>query len=382
MNGGMQRCFHIINQLATYFHLSLIIFQDKNSFQSSIRKYPAIANIKIYSTKEKLPVKDLFSVFPLRFKNALRYRWLKRQISSPADSMFLEYYPVLKTLLKHHKYDTIIVENLATLNAISIIHKYMPNVKIIYDAHNVDSKLAIGSTQEDAIRKRESTLYRDIDALITCSEKDRIDFIQMNKKPVKAEVIPNGVNIAEVFDEGVREENPRFILFCGSLYSFPNREGLLWFYKNVWTDIKGSFPRLKLLIVGIGELPLDARLLIHDPSLVFSGAVDDVKLWYNKAAIAIVPLLTGSGTRLKILEAMSLGLPVVSTSKGAEGIHYTDKQNIIIADGPDSFSESVINLLKNQGQRKTIAKEARKLVEKEYDWNLIGQTLKKFIESV
>lgn len=379
MNGGMKRCFHIIHQLSLYFDLTVITFQSKQEFLTAGKQYPTISKIKLISTKDTKPTKDTFSLLPQKLEHAFRYRWLKKQLSGSADGMFLEYYPALKKLLKENHYDGIILENLATLNAISIIRKYDNKVKIIYDAHNVDTNLAIDDKHASVTRKTESNLHENIDALFTCSEKDRLEFQSLNKQPILTKTVPNGVTIAELFDEEVRNKNPKFILFCGLLGSAPNSEGLLWFYNMVWNNVKKRFPQLKLLVVGSGKLPLEARFLLDDRSLVFSGPLDDVKSWYNKAAISIVPLLTGSGTRLKILEAMSLGLPVVSTSKGAEGIHYTHGQNIIIADEPTNFADGIIKLLDNVEERKSLAKQARKLAEEEYDWNKIGLTMKIFL---
>ena len=121
--------------------------------------------------------------------------------------------------------------------------------------------------------------------------------------------------------------------------------------------------------------------LYADPNLFFTGRVVDVKPFYNQASLSIVPLKTGSGTRLKILESMSYGVPVVSTSQGAEGIEYTDSFDIIIGDEEKAFAESVIKLIKNKERRLSIQKNARKLVRSKYDWNIIGTELVKVINN-
>jgi polysaccharide biosynthesis protein PslH len=382
MNGGMQRCFNIIHQLAKKFDLTLIIFQDKNSFLRAKVEYPAIEKLKIYSTKDESPAKDIFSLLPIGLENALRFRWLKKKFYASTDSMFLQYYSLLKRLLKQQKFDGIILENLATLQAVSIIRNYDCTVKIVYDAHNVDSELAVGTAEALNIKNRESNLHENVNALIACSERDRNAFCVMNGHKLTTQVIANGVNIEKMYDEAVRQKDPESILFCGSLSFAPNSQGLLWFYKNIWHSVKKSFPQLKLLVVGSGELPAESIFLKEDPSLIFSGAVEDVKPWYNKAALSIVPLLSGSGTRLKVLEAMSYGLPVVSTSKGAEGIEYKDSKSILIADKETDFANCIIALLKNKQRRLEIQKSARELVEDKYDWNVIGNSLSYFLKKI
>jgi glycosyltransferase involved in cell wall biosynthesis len=379
MNGGMQRCFHIINQLSLYFDLTVITFQSRQEFLTATKYYPAISKIKLISTKDTHATKDIFSLLPQKIQQALRYRWLKKQLSASADGMFLEYYPALTKLLKASRYDAIVLENLTTLNAISVIRKHHKKVKIIYDAHNVDSNLARKTIDKLRIRKIESSLHHSINALFVCSDTDRAEFDNMNNGPLNVQVIPNGVEVDAIPSEINSGSEKNCILFCGSLDFFPNSEGLLWFYKNIWKQLQQSLPDIELIVVGCGQLPAEARFLYSDPSILFSGKVENVKPWYQKAKVSIVPLLSGSGTRLKILEAMSLGLPVIATAKGAEGIDYTNGENIIIADDPHFFEQSIVDLLSDSKKRTQIQSEARKLVEEEYDWNKIGVKMKDFL---
>lgn len=384
MNGGMQRCFHIMHQLAKHFKLTAIIHQDKKSFSKCTEEFPAMATAEIYSTSD-INVNDLFTILPTKLKEAIRSRVYMRDWRKSADGSLLKYYPILTQLLKQKKFEAIVLENLATLNAVKIIRRFDKKVKVIYDAHNVDSNLAemavakFGMTNKYlvGIKRAESNLFKVVDAIFSCSQQDKDDFIKLNSK-LCTSVIPNGVIVAEKFNEGVKKDFSQYILFCGSLSSSPNSEGLFWFYKNCWNQVKEKFPGLKLLVVGSGKAPEHLDSMFQDESVDMIGTVEDVRDWYNKAAISIVPLLTGSGTRLKILEAMSLGVPVISTALGAEGIEYTEGKNIVIQDSAADFSRGVIHLLQNKNKRVEINENARKLVEQKYDWNVIGEKLKNF----
>jgi glycosyltransferase involved in cell wall biosynthesis len=388
MNGGMQRCFNELNQLAKNFEVTAIIHQDRNDFLKSINEFPAIASATIFSTKD-YNVKDIFSLFPSKFEKALRYRWYKKQIFGRADGNFLLYYSILKHLLKTQKFDAVILENLTTLNAISLIRKYDKAVKIIYDAHNVDTNLAKAALAKNeilpgrlrAINKSEQSLYKIVDAVFACSDDDKETFVKMNKGELKVETVPNGVNIPEKkYNEAVNAEKTQFLIFCGSLWSVPNAEGLHWFCKKIWPLVLNEFPGLKLLVVGIGDLPQKYAEAYNTLSTEFTGGVDDVKPWYNKAAISVVPLLTGSGTRLKILEAMGLGVPVISTTIGAEGIKYMDDKEIIIADKENDFANKIIALLKDKNKRERLSVEARNLAVLKYDWDVIGNKMESFLK--
>lgn len=388
MNGGMQRCFHIIHQLAKHFELTLIIHQSQAGFLKSVAAYPVLAAVQVYSTKDQVLKDDLFSLLPKKIAHSIRYRWYKQELKGPADGLFLQYYPALNALLKQHKYDIIILENLATLNAVSIIRKYDKAVKIVYDAHNVDSSLALAAVEKRAMEKpmqnvintAEAALGKTVDAVIACSRHDLDELNKLNQHQLKGTVIPNGVNLSNhLAGEGVLLDLPEYILFCGSLYAAPNGEGLLWFYNKIWPAVQESFPKLKFLIVGSGTAPESLQALKNDAAILFTGTVEEVGIWYNKAAVAIVPLLTGSGTRLKILEAMGMGLPVVSTSKGAEGLAYTNGQDIIIADEEKDFAAAIISLLTNKQLRVAMQQAARNWVEKKYDWNVIGLSMADFL---
>jgi len=387
--GGSQRYFHIIHQLSRFFDLSIIIFQDEISFRKAVIEYPAIAKVKIYSTQDYPSIKDLFSLLPPKFENAFRYRWIKKNLFGTADGNFLKYYPLLKKVLQQQTFDAVILENLSTLNSLPVLKKYGRKAKVIYNAHNVDSHLANVGINNWGVKKEylkqieetERNFGKMVDAVFTCSEKDRSDLIAMNNGNLLAGVVPNGVAIPTIlYDLSVRLDKPGYIIFCGALWTEPNSEGLNWFCKEVWTLIRMEFPGLKLLVVGSGELPQKFAELRKIDSLEFTGRVEDVKPWYNKAAISVVPLINGSGTRLKVLEAMGLGVPLVSTKKGAEGIEYTNGKDILIADTAAEFADTVIELLKDKEKRISISQAARKLAEVKYDWNIVGDSMAKFLK--
>jgi glycosyltransferase involved in cell wall biosynthesis len=390
MNGGMQRCFNIMHQLAKHFKLIAIIHQDKQSFLKCKDVFPSMASAKIYSTKD-LQVKDIFSLLPTKLEKALRSRWYQRELNRPADGSLIKYHPILKKLLKKQQFDAIILENSATLNAVKIIRRYDKKVKIIYNAHNVDSNLAkaaferkeIDATQLKSCQKTESDFYKIVDAVITCSENDKEILDHMNGGKLKISIVPNGVNLCgKAYNETIIQDEAGYILFCGSLWSIPNAEGLHWFCKKIWPLVLNEIPSLRLLIVGIGELPAKFAGVMNTRNIELIGEVKDLKPWYQKSAVSVVPLLTGSGTRLKVLEAMGMGVPVISTKKGAEGIDYSEGKNIVIADEENTFAKQIITLLQDKNKQMEIAEHAKALVKQKYDWNIIGNNMANSIKVI
>lgn len=381
VNGGMQRCFHLLNQLCKEFDVTLITQQPQEHVLEAAKEFPAIAGMKIHSTQAKGRSAGSFPLLN-KISNAIKYRWYKRSLRGPADSDFLLYYPVLKKVLSTGvDFKAVVLEKLATLNAISIIRRYS-NAHIIYDAHNVDTHIAKleNSPYLSLISETEKGLHKTVNSIFACSPGDLNDFVSMNEGKLKGMVIPNGVHLyGQCFNEAVGKDDPVYIMFCGSLDYAPNYEGLYWFNEKVWKQISTAFPSLKLLVVGSGNLPGQYVELAKDTSFVFTGMVKDVKEYYNKASVVIVPIQKGSGTRLKVLEAMGCGVPIVSTSKGAEGISYTDGENILISDDEPGFAGNIKMLLSNKQQRVGQANMARQFVMEHYDWDKIGITMNNYI---
>jgi polysaccharide biosynthesis protein PslH len=134
-------------------------------------------------------------------------------------------------------------------------------------------------------------------------------------------------------------------------------------------------PKLRLTVIGRGDNGVTYETLKMHSNIDFVGEVEEVVSWYHKSGIAIVPLLQGSGTRLKLLEAMSLGNPVVSTSIGAEGIVYTPGEHLMIGDTPEAFAGCITELHKNEVYCNQLRKRARQLAVQQYDWEVIGKNL-------
>jgi polysaccharide biosynthesis protein PslH len=383
MNGGMLRCFHILHQLSKYYKVTAIIHQDKAGFLKATDEYPSLANCTILSTKDSPEPKDLFALFPGRMKDALRYRYWKRTLKGPADSNFLLYYPTLRRVLKQQAFDYVILENLSTLNAAPVVRQFNPSAFLVYDAHNVDTLLVrqlADKSNTAHIEKAETSLGQLVDAVLACSEGDLREFRRMNKQELKGAVIPNGIEItpATANQPTVMQEGQ--LLFCGSLDYAPNREGLLWFCERIFPLLLEKEPGIKLMVVGKGEPGELLRNRLNHSSVVYYGAVESVAPYYEKAAVAVVPLRSGSGTRLKVLEAMAKRVAIVSTSKGAEGIEYTDGKNICIADDERSFAENTLNLLHNRTLSLSLANEGFALVKQLYDWEVVGRGLKVFLD--
>lgn len=389
-NGGMHRCFHVFHQLSKYCDLTVVTHSGKEDLLAAVANYPAIANATVYSTRDQKAPKDIFSLLPARIGDALKYRFITKNLSRDTDSFFLKLYPILKNLLSGHSFDYIILENLQLTYYATWLKKLNSGAAIFFNAYNVEStlaernknKTAAQQKEADEILRLETNLYQIVDGIFCCSQLDLDLFTQMNQNKIKlGYVLPNGVDTT-MFSHSINISpgQLRNILFCGSLDYEPNKTGLLWFYKNVWPIVMQQLPGALLFVVGRGNKQ-DYEALQQDPGVQFIGEVEEVISWYRKCNVAIAPLLNGSGTRFKILEAMSLGNPVVTTRIGIEGIEATNKIHAMIADDAVEFANQIIALSTHPDMSALISSNARQLVEAKYSWDNIGESLIRFLES-
>ena len=222
--------------------------------------------------------------------------------------------------------------------------------------------------------------YRKFDACVTVSPFHKRLIESYHAKNVFA--IPYGVDLEFFKPKDDTVEYKHTLIFTGAMNYVHNVKAVQWFYHNTFPLILNKIPDTRLLIVGKNP-PKGIMDLSENSNVTVTGYVDDVRPYFEQAAIDIVPIVTDDGGfKTKILEAMAMGKPVVSTSIGAQGINVIDGNNIILADGASSFAERVCDLLSDDNYRKTIGRNGRKLVETDYSWKdmsyMLVNTLQKF----
>ena len=376
-NGGALRCYHLCTELATYFDVTLITLHPANMIKDVKFKNITILN----------PAKPLkLDGFKAKLINAIKYRWYMGTLKGPAEATVLEFYPVLKQLSKTETFDYVLMEHLSSMALGKAIKNWWPNALRIVDQHNVDHllykqshDLRIKKNKKtfDRLKYQESHMHTYADYFFACSTKDVTELLRLNKNRIKGLLVPNGTTQKMVIEKDFSEPS---LIFCGSLDYAPNKNGLLWFYEMIWPKLKMTIKGITLTVIGRNGQDNAYAPLKIDQQINFIGEVKDVTPYYLKNNIAIVPLLEGSGTRLKILEAMSFGLPVISTSIGAEGINYTLNKNIIIANTLEEFELGLKVLTSKIDLSKTISEKALQLIDKKYQWSVIVENIYKSIK--
>ncbi len=296
----------------------------------------------------------------------------------------------LISLLKEESFDIIIMESLFVTPYIHCIRQHS-NSKIFYRAHNIEYRIwermlegmssGLKKTylkiQTNRLRKYESKVINSLDGIVTITPEDKEQYIMLGCK-LPIHVTPIGID-TEDFSLPTHYNRYPVLFHLGSMNWLPNVEAMDWFIEKVWKKLHVKYPALKFYMGGRGMPEKFISEFIHG-AYVFK-TVNDAKAWMNTKDIMIVPLLSGSGMRVKIIEGMALGKTVISTTLGAEGIAYTHLKDILIADTPEEFIKMVDLCINDQELYKTIGRNAKQLVNELYNNRKIGEDLHNFCKS-
>jgi len=257
----------------------------------------------------------------------------------------------------------------------------------ILNHHNIESHLLFRRTEiEKNILKRfyfgleakklkrfEAKLCPQFDINFTVSELDKERLLKIAPTS-KIDTIPNGVDV-DYFNSDEEKIIPGSMIMVSGMNWYPNRDAVLYMQEKIWPLISQAFQDVSWVIVGASPPQKLLDLAKSDPRVTVTGFVDDVRPYLKSAQIYLCPMRDGGGTRLKILDALSMSKPIVSTTIGYEGINITPEKNALVADTPDEFVSQISRLLKDPELRAKIGSEGRKFVINEFSWQVIGKKL-------
>jgi polysaccharide biosynthesis protein PslH len=212
---------------------------------------------------------------------------------------------------------------------------------------------------------------RHFDLLIAMSEQDAA--IARSVLGVCTVAVPNGVDTAALRPAPPPPDVAPVLLYTGTMSYPPNAEGLRWLLDTIWPRIRAGRPDARLVVVG-KDPPVDPHAVVDD-GVTIAGWVPDMAPYFAEAAAVLVPILSGGGTRLKVLDGLASGRPVVSTATGAEGIAVRDGEHALLADDASGFAAAALRVLADPALAQRVGAAGRRLVEEEYDWTALGARL-------
>jgi polysaccharide biosynthesis protein PslH len=372
--GGRIRSFHILRELARSHEITLFTFyaeqpDDRHCELSKVFSRVECRPLKLPAPRSfgeaALYARSLFSLQP---HSILKY--CKRAVERD-----------LRRLVREQRFDVCVCDFAV---AGGVIPWEQPLRKILF-THNVEAQIwrrhfdtarnpvwkAVCLREYLTMKRAETRYLRLADHVLTVSEADRLVFGR-RLSAEKLTVIPTGVDL-DFFAPTNAAAKPNSLVFTGAMDWLANEDGMAYFIAEIMPWIHQEMPEVTLTIVGRSPSARLRELAADAPGVCVTGRVEDIRPYVAEAALYIVPLRVGGGTRLKIFEAMAMGKAIISTSIGAEGLPVENNKQIVLADSKEDFAQRVIELLRNPVRRSQLEKAGRLLVESEYGWPAVAR---------
>ena len=262
-----------------------------------------------------------------------------------------------------------------------------PGIRLVVDTHNIDSlvlsryaghmripKRWYARLTAARLRRHEEHVFARADRVIICSDVEAplVRSVPGSREPV---VIPNGVDATGTFVPGGEDRVPGRIAFFGKLDYYPNTNAVEFLAAEIMPRIRAELPEAEVHVIGPDPPPALRALERPGSGIRITGRVPEIPAALSSASVVVVPLRLGGGTRLKILEALALGLPVVSTSIGAEGLDLEPGKHLVVADAPGAFAAEVVSLLRDPKRGQRLGASGRDAVCRRYDWSIIERQI-------
>jgi polysaccharide biosynthesis protein PslH len=374
-SGGKIRTFQMLKEWHAWHHITYLALFPFDMPEA------AKAHANTYSSEQAwVPWKDQpkrsFAFYVGLLRNLLLSRFpyvIDKYRDTQATSQIAK-------LEKENNYDIVVADFLSMTP--NILAAGVEPAKVIVFQHNVESQIwkrhfesaknilirAYMYVQWRRYHRFERQTCASLKGVIAVSEDDENRFRDEFELSNVLGHVPTGVDVAFFSELGYKPE-PQHIVFLGSMDWMPNIDGILEFVRTTYPMIRTRCANVKLTIVGRNPTSAVRALEEFDPSIHVTGTVDDVRPYMSRAAVSIVPLRVGGGTRIKIFEAMAMGIPVVSSTIGAEGLPVEDGTNIFVADDPDTFAERVVTLLEDSEKARSMGSAAKLMVSEKFSWH-------------
>jgi len=355
-------------------------------------KHPVVFSEDFHNYKDKTQFESIFINTQVSVPKTIRS--LLKRSPYQADRFFSKkMIQKLETIFLQEKFDVVILESIFVGNYIETIRKHS-QARILLRVHNIEYlvwerlfkqtkkpvKKAIYCYLAESLKCFELSLFNKIDGYIPITEVDH-RFFKEKFPTLCSTVIPFAINLStySIQDHNI-DENGMTFFHIGSMNWQPNIEGMTWFLENVWKKIAEKRPNLMLVLAGKGNQAIFGNKNLKNVQIF--DFVENAQQFINEHDVMVVPLFSGSGMRIKIMESLALCKPIITTTIGAEGIEITDKENIFIANTPEEMIQTIEFCADHVRKCEEIGKNARKLIENSYAQEIIAKKLLVFLDTM
>ena len=375
--GAGTRSYYLLKALAAKYSVSLLSLTSEQTSDSLAQEIhlKRIHQLPLHTSLHQKRAQQLASI--IRNRSYLADTYYHKEVQQ-----------AINDILAQDAYDAVIFESVFMAG-----YRVPEGVAVIIDQHNIEHELLQRTyEQEEAWSRKwfnwwearklkpiELARCRNAQGVLVTSEREYL-LLKKLVPQCRAAVVPNGVD-TNIFNKiNGQPEIAGRIVFTGTMNYYPNIQAVLFFARECWPRIQAEIPEATWQIVGKSPPPEVAQLA-ELSGVTVTGAVADVKPYLAAASVAIAPLLIGSGTRLKILEALAMHKAVVSTSVGCEGLAVETGKHLSVADQPELFAQEVIDLLHHPEKRVALGNAGRALVEADYSWEQCGNSFINAVEN-
>lgn len=392
--GASQRSYNMLKQLSKYADVSLLSLAPYSKIASFFNNYEAGMEEIEHELGKYCDEIRLIPHGRHKRQTAKTLNALKSLVrNDPYDVVCLESKELETSLTKalaENNYDAIHLDTIG-------LWPYVANLDIplILNHHNIESQMLQRRASKTSwplsqyIRSQESKLQKlEIQAgakariNVTCSRDDGQRLSEIGIDNVAE--IPNGVDLSyfsrrqnyQATESGID------LIFAGGLEWYPNRDAMIFFAKKVWPQLKAKAQAATMTVVGRGSIPLLNDIAATDSSFKVAGFVPDVRTYLEQASIYVCPIRDGGGTKLKVLDALGMGIPLIAHPIACEGINVRNGEHVIFAETPKQFCDAILSLSADPELKMKLSANGRQLIEEQYCYNKIGEKMAKVYQLI
>lgn len=380
--GVLQRNYNLIREVSRYADIYLVAILQEDVLPGSYDIKSAKNELGKLCRDLKIVKLKTESSTVLFFYTALKSLFTEKPLSVNWTSSRTLRETIQKSI-QENDFDIVHFDTISVAD----YRKEITGSSTILNHHNIESHLLERRTQYEnnllkrfyysleakKLEKYEKKVCDKFDVNFTVSKLDGERLLNIAPN-ARYEVIANGVD-TEYFDADRIEVIPKSVIMVSGMNWFPNRDAVLYMCDKIWPLLKSTVPEATWTIVGASPPKKIRELARNDNNVVVTDFVDDVRPYMKKAETYLCPMRDGGGTRLKILDALSMGMPIVATTMACEGIDVEPERHVLIANSPEEFIKQIVRVQNDESLRSKLSSEARKFVEEKFSWSVIGKKL-------